>query len=68
MSETKGRSEEVIGKFYVNAYGNIGLILDYDCDTERCSWISTGGIQQDNSIVSFAAIKESIHCFYKIED
>lgn len=60
MSETKGRRAEVIGKFYVNAYGTIGLILDYN--NGNCSWISTGGVKL-NYPVSFDSVKESINIF-----
>lgn len=66
MSKMKSRSEEIIGKFYVSAFGTIGLILDYNDGTERCSWISSGGIRLSYSAVSVDAIKDSIHAFDKL--
>ena len=43
MIEMNGRSREheFIGKFYINGYGVIGLILDYD-DYEKVFMVDIG--------------------------
>jgi len=53
MIEMNGRSREheFIGKFYINGYGVIGLILDYD-DYEKCSWLTSEHIGRNQQVDS----------------
>lgn len=63
MSDSRD-GKEFVGKFYVNGYGNIGLILDCTSNTdERCSWINPSGTVIMNYPVSFERVKESIKNF-----